>query len=81
MLPIEQDGNRSIIDVRELILNGVHPRNQIIEYVRNCPEGTVVEIHLPHPAPPLVGALESLGLMCVMNELEPGHFRVLTVKR
>lgn len=80
MLQIKQDGIRMIIDVREMMKKGQHPRNEIIDSVRNAPKGTMFEIHLPHPGQPLVVAFEQLGLDCVINELGPGHFRLLTVK-
>ncbi len=80
MLQVKQDGIRMIIDVREMIKKGMHPRNEIIETIRQSAKGTVFEIHLPHAAQPLVAAIEQLGLDCVLNQLSPGHFRLLTLK-
>ena len=80
MLDVKKDGLRIIIDVRENIKKGEHPRNEIIDYVKEVEKGSMIEIHLPHPAPPLTALLEGLGLECVTNELAPGHFRLLTLK-
>jgi hypothetical protein len=80
MLDVKIDGLRSIIDVREMVKQGMHPRNEIINYVTEAQKGTMIEIHLPHPGQPLVTALEQLGLECVINEIEPGHYRLLTLK-
>jgi hypothetical protein len=80
MLNVIKDGVRIIIDVRELIKAGIHPRNDIIQYIKEAEKGTMIEIHLPHPAPPLTAALEDIGIECVLNELSPGHFRLLALK-
>lgn len=80
MLNVKHEGNKAIIDVREKILAGEHPRNEILEYVQTAPEGTVFEIHLPKRAEPLVNALTSLGMNAIINEIEPGHFRIMAVK-
>lgn len=80
MLEVKKEGIRMIIDVREMVKKGLHPRQEIINAVQNAPKGTVFEIHLPHPGQPLVAAFEQLGLDCVINELGPGHFRLLALK-
>jgi hypothetical protein len=80
MLDVKQEGIRMIIDVREMIKTGMHPKREILETIQNAAKGTVFEIHLPHAAQPLVAAIEQLGLDCVINELGPGHFRLLSLK-
>ncbi|WP_102347255.1 amino acid decarboxylase [Bacillus sp. Marseille-P3661] len=80
MLNVQKEGNKAIIDVRANILAGEHPRNEIIEYVKEAQAGTVFEIHLPKRAEPLVNALTSLGMNAIISELEPGHFRIMAVK-
>lgn len=80
MLDVKIEGNKAIIDVREKILNGEHPRNEILEYVKKAPKGTVFEIHLPLRAEPLVTALTSLGMTATISELESEHFRIMAVK-
>jgi hypothetical protein len=80
MIDVKVEDGRAIIDVRELINNGVHPRGEIIKYAREASPGTVIEIHLPFRAEPLIGGLETLGLNVVGNEIEPGHYRLMTVK-
>ena len=59
-----------IIDVRERILRGEHPRTEITKAVKEAPVGTVFEIHLPHRAEPLLSALEGMGLNVIVNQLE-----------
>jgi hypothetical protein len=80
MLNVQREGSKAIIDARELIKQGIHPRNDIIEFIKAEEVGTVIEIHLPLPGQPLVNAVEQLGLNCVVNELGPEHYRILVVK-
>lgn len=80
MLDVKMEGQRAIIDVRERILRGEHPRAEIFEYVKNAPVGTIFEIHLPHKAQPLIAGLSNFGMNVITNELAPGHFRVMAVK-
>lgn len=80
MIDVKQDGNRSIIDVRENIKNGQHPRNDIFEYVKSAPNGTIIEIHLPFVAGPLIEGLKSMGLNVTVKELAEDHVLVMAVK-
>lgn len=80
MLDVKHEGNKAIIDVRAKILAGEHPRGEILDYVQTAQEGTIFEIHLPKRAEPLVNALNSLGMNATIDEVEPGHFRILAVK-
>ncbi|WP_234028465.1 amino acid decarboxylase [Lentibacillus sp. Marseille-P4043] len=80
LLDVQLEGKRAVIDVRERILKGEHPRNEIFDYVKQAPVGTIFEIHLPHQAPPLIGGLERFGLNVVVDQPELGHFRMVTVK-
>jgi hypothetical protein len=80
MLDVKMDAQRAIIDVRARILKGEHPRGEIFKYVKSAPVGTIFEIHLPHRAEPLITGLSDFGMNVIVNELEPGHFRLLTVK-
>lgn len=80
MLEVAYDGNVAKIDVRERIRKGEHPKNELMQFVRDAARGTVIEIHLPYPAPPLVAALDSIGVQAVVNELGREHFRILCVK-
>lgn len=54
MLEVTYNGNIAKIDVRKRILRGEHPKAEIFEFVKNANRGTIVEIHLPHSAPPLI---------------------------
>lgn len=80
MIDIKVEDGRSIIDVREIINSGGHPRGEIIKFAREADSGTVIEVHLPFRAEPLIAGLESLGLNVVGNELAPNHYRLMTVK-
>lgn len=77
---VKMEGKRAIVDVRERVLKGEHPRKEIMDFVKASPVGTIFEIHLPHRGEPLIGGLESLGMNVIANELEPGHFRLMAVK-
>jgi len=80
MLKITQEDSRLIVDVREAIQKGFHPREDIVNTVKQAAKGTIIELHLPHRAQPLVNLLESMGMNCIIHELEPDHFRLTTVK-
>jgi hypothetical protein len=80
MLTIQREGSKAIIDARDLIKQGIHPRAQILEYIKEAELGTLIEIHLPLPGQPLVAAVEQLGLNVVVNEIEPEHYRLLILK-
>lgn len=80
MFDIKIDGKRSIIDLREIILNGGHPRKKVFQYITNAEIGTILEIHTPRYPKPLVKGLEELGLRVIVDELEDDHVRVMTVK-
>jgi hypothetical protein len=74
------DGKRAVMDVREQIAKGEHPRREILNFVKAAPVGTIFEIHLPHRAEPLINSLQSLGMNVIVNELEPMHYRLMAVK-
>jgi hypothetical protein len=80
MLNVQREGTKAIIDARELIKQGIHPRGEIIEFIKEAELGTIIEIHLPLPGQPLVAAVEQLGLNAVVNEIEPDHYRILILK-
>jgi hypothetical protein len=48
--------------------------------VKESPVGTIFEVHLPHRAEPLVASFQSLGMNAIVNEIEPGHFRLMAIK-
>lgn len=79
MLEVTYNGNIAMIDVRQRIMRGEHPKAEIFEFVKNANRGTIVEIHLPHAAPPLIAGLESLGFNAIVNELGPNHYRLMCV--
>ncbi|HET7657599.1 MAG TPA: amino acid decarboxylase [Bacillales bacterium] len=80
MINVENDGNVATIDVREIVKKGRHPKGEIFEYVKKLPVGTIVEIHVPHRAQPLVSGLSSLGMNVVVKELAMDHFLLRTIK-
>jgi hypothetical protein len=71
---------RVIMDVRERIAKGEHPRRELLNVINAAPVGTIFEIHLPHRGEPLIASLQSLGMNVIVNELEPMHFRLMAVK-
>lgn len=80
MIDVQREGSKVIIDARELIKQGIHPRNEIIEFIKGAEVGTIIEVHLPLPGQPLIAAVEQLGLNVVHNELGPEHHRLLILK-
>lgn len=74
------DGKRAIMDLRPQILAGEHPRGAVFEYVKESEVGTIFEIHTPRVPKPLIKGLEDMGLNVIVDELEPDHIRVVTVK-
>jgi hypothetical protein len=71
---------KAVMDIRERIVKGEHPRREILNFVKAAPVGTIFEIHLPHRGEPLIGSLQSLGMNVIVNELEPMHFRLMAIK-
>jgi hypothetical protein len=80
MLEVIYEGKIAKIDVRQRILRGEHPRSEILDFVKQANPGTIIEIHLPHAAQPLVTAVESLGINPVLNKLDTDHYRLMCVK-
>ncbi|SMQ65488.1 hypothetical protein SAMN05444673_1276 [Bacillus sp. OV166] len=71
---------KAVMDIRERIAKGEHPRREIINFVKAAPVGTLFEIHLPHRGEPLIGSLQSLGMNVIVNEIEAMHFRLMAIK-
>jgi len=80
LLQIEREEARLIIDARNAIRTGHHPRHEILTLVGDAPSGTVCEVHVPHRTGPLIAALEDMGLNVVASEVKPGHWRLRLVK-
>lgn len=80
MLPVQMDGQRAIIDLREAILEGQHPRFEVFEYVKKAEVGTIFEIHTPRIPKPLIKGLEDFGLHVIVDKIDTDHIRVVTVK-
>lgn len=80
MLDVKVEGTVAIIDVRENVLRGEHPKNEVLEYVQNAKEVTRFEIHLPLKGEPMVALLQSIGLNAYIEELGPEHFRITAEK-
>ena len=80
LLTVEHDGVRLSIDARNAIRKVHHPRFEILKLVDESPKGTLCEIHVPHKTGPLIAALEGLGLNIAVAEVEPGHWRLRTMK-
>lgn len=71
---------KAVMDIRERIAKGEHPRREILNFIKAAPIGTIFEIHLPHRGVPLIGSLQSFGLNVIVNELEPMHYRLMAIK-
>ena len=80
MSSFQMEGQKAVIDIRERVLKGEHPRREILNFVREASVGTIFEIHLPHRGEPLVATFQSLGMNAIVNEIEPGHFRLMAIK-
>jgi hypothetical protein len=74
------DGKKAVIDVRERIAKGEHPRREILNFIKSAPVGTIFEIHLPHKGEPLIATLQSFGMNVLSKEIEPMHFILMAVK-
>jgi hypothetical protein len=80
LLTIQKEDSHLVIDAREAIRSGHHPRHEILTLVKDAPAGTLCEIHVPHRTQPLIAALEGLGLNVAVSEVEPFHFRRRVMK-
>ena len=80
MIEVQHDGEHAIIDVREIVKQGHHPKGEIFKFIKEAPVGTFLEVHVPHKAQPLVAGLESMGLNVVTKELAMDHFLIRTIK-
>ena len=69
-----------VMDVRELVAKGEHPRREILNFIKAAPVGTIFEIHLPHRGEPLIANLQSFGMNVIVNEIAPIHFKLMAVK-
>lgn len=79
-MDVQYNGAVAIIDLRERISRGEHPREEILQFVSQAEPGSVIEIHLPHRAEPLAAALRSIGVGSVTNPLGDNHFRLMCVR-
>lgn len=77
MLNVVIEGNKAVIDVRENVLRGEHPKNEVLNFVQTSPDVTSFEIHLPLRGEPMVLLLQSIGLNAYIEELGPEHFRIV----
>lgn len=81
MIEVKREGDVAVIDVREIVKSGQHPKGEIFKYIKEeAPVGTIIEIHVPHRAEPLVAGLKSFGLNVVMKELAWDHYLIRTLK-
>lgn len=79
MLHIQYEGNIARIDLRERILKGEHPKQEILEFVKSAKPGTIIEMHLPHPAQPLANVLQSMGYPTISHQLSLDHYKMMCV--
>jgi len=69
-----------VMDVRDRVAKGEHPRREILNFLKAAPVGTIFEIHLPHRGEPLIANLQSFGMNVIVNEIAPIHFKLMAVK-
>jgi uncharacterized protein (DUF2249 family) len=80
LLQVQHEEARLIIDARDAIQKGHHPRHAILALIDEAAVGTVCEIHVPHRTGPLIAALQERGMNVAVAELEPGHWRLRVLK-
>lgn len=80
MYDIQKQGNRMIIDLREAILGGAHPRHDMFTLIKEADIGTILEIYTPRYPRPLVKGFEDLGLTVTVDEITPTKIRVVAEK-
>lgn len=80
LLDISRQDSLLVIDARNAIRSGHHPRHQILQLVKDASRGTLCEIHVPHRTGPLISELEGLGLNVAVSEVEPFHWRLRVMK-
>lgn len=80
MLEVVREENRVIVDVREKILNGEHPRAQVMAVAEEIQKGEVFEIHAPFVLPPLIGLLQSQGFSVMTDESVKDDIKILAWK-
>jgi hypothetical protein len=80
VLDVHYDGQVASIDVREQVRRGEHPKAELLRFVQEAAAGTIIEVHMPFRAEPLVAAFRSAGMQAVVSELGPDHFRLRCVK-
>ncbi|MCT8137824.1 amino acid decarboxylase [Anaerobacillus sp. CMMVII] len=81
MLNVKMENNVAIIDVRENVLRGEHPKDKVLEFVQKAEAGTSFEIHLPLRGEPMVMLLQSIGMSAYIEEVGPEHFRIIAEKK
>ncbi|SES30731.1 hypothetical protein [Salipaludibacillus aurantiacus] len=75
------ENGQAEIDVRELVNNGGHPKDDILQYLSSIPKGTITKIHVPHEAEPLVHLMKTYQVDVAREKLGEGHFCLHTIKR
>ena len=80
MLQIQREESHLVIDARNAIRKGHHPRYEILTLVKEAPRGTLCEVHVPHQTAPLIVALEELGLNVAVSQVSPDDIRLRVMK-
>jgi len=76
-----QENGTTIIDVREMVKNGEHPKDDLINYFKQAPKGSKTEIHVPHAAEPLVRLIRAAGIEVTSEHIGEEHYCLLAVKQ
>lgn len=80
LLQIQKEKGHWVIDARDAVKSGHHPRQAILSLVGEAPNGTLCDIHVPHRTAPLIAALQGLGFNVTANESSPGHWLLRVLK-
>ncbi|MGO4886463.1 amino acid decarboxylase [Anaerobacillus sp. MEB173] len=80
MLEVVREENRVIVDVRERILNGEHPRAKVMAVAAEIKEGEVFEIHAPFVLPPLIGLLQEQGFRVTIDDSVSDDIKIFAFK-
>lgn len=77
----KQENGTTIIDVREMVKNGEHPKDAILNHLEHATEGSKTEIHVPHAAQPLVQLISAAGFDVTTEHISEEHYCLHAVKQ
>jgi hypothetical protein len=78
---VKKENETTIIDVREMVKNGVHPKDELINFFEQASKGSKTEVHVPHAAQPLVKLITSKGIDVTTEHIGEEHYCLYAVKQ